>query len=991
MSLFDLVRLRDDVAAGALTEAMFAASLEEVATGTARGSYGVPEDFFAGTHPSAGLRTLLDQACGRLSGARPDAASVVRLETSLGGGKTHNLIALYYAAQGRLPAALAKDFMDVDAVPAGPVQVGVFVGTAAGARSFPETHGITPSTPWGHLALQVGGPGAFEHVRGDDEAGTAPGSDDLKAMIGESPTLFLMDEIARYYEVARGHKVGDSNVASQTTAFLMALMEAVDALPRAVLVLTTTSVTDAFGEDTAEVLAAMAEASALMARKEIVLRPSEEADLPRILARRLFQSIPPGTAGPVAEAYAAAAEAASGAGLELPDSMIGTGWAARVASHYPFHPSLVTVLDKRLSTIPNFHRTRGALRLLARSLRRLWEEQPEGTELIHLHHIDLAEPHTAEELSSRLDRAAYEPVIRADIASQPGGEASHAERVDQGTGSPFARRLATSIYLYSLTRETPGVTTPELYGAVLAPGDDPNLLVRSLDGLRSASWYLHDDLRGLRFSTEASLVKLIQEAEEQISVTAARTRATAILTEQFRDGVFKVRRAWEDAKVPDNADDAVLVILHWDDFGDARGVEPKAGVPARIRDLFERTPTQGVREYRNRLVFLAPSIGTHDAMVRSVRTHLALRALKDDAETLGRLTPERRAELSRREQESLLLARVAVCNHVNVLYVPQAPGLEAVELDVVTQASVKVNQGDAILERLASMDKTLAAGAAIPDPAYIRTKLGTLLDSSLPTAELVRAFARRTDLRLVLDRERLVGLVAAGVRNGVWEYQDPDRGAEGWATAEHPALAVRLGEDVFLHPPGTAPPRAATTCPLCGGVHPGRGCPTQTTVTAGTAGTAGRVFTGTGAASKPFTDARTAAADAGRQRVHTLTVSVEHTGPGAGVELTRLHSVVRADTLGASIIYDLDATAVLTSPEDSATVRFHGPPSDFTPLRDALRQLLGPRQATLKARVVVTFEPPLELSGEIVASMVKAAADTGPSHCTVSLLTEEAS
>ena len=35
------------------------------------------------------------------------------------------------------------------------------------------------------------------------------------------------------------------------------------------------------------------------------------------------------------------------------------------SSSYPFHPELVRVLDKRLGTIPNFQRARGALKLLA--------------------------------------------------------------------------------------------------------------------------------------------------------------------------------------------------------------------------------------------------------------------------------------------------------------------------------------------------------------------------------------------------------------------------------------------------------------------------------------------------------------------------------------------------------------------------------------------------------------------------------------------------
>ena len=157
-NLFRHVQPRPEVLSGSLTEAIFAASLDEVVEGTAPSAYGDADFFFAATYPSGGLRTLLNEALGRLGGGKPDGASVLRLETSLGGGKTHNLIALFHAAQGRLPRARAGEFMDAGLLPSQPTrQIGVFVGTSTGATSFPERDGVSPRTVWGHLALQVGG------------------------------------------------------------------------------------------------------------------------------------------------------------------------------------------------------------------------------------------------------------------------------------------------------------------------------------------------------------------------------------------------------------------------------------------------------------------------------------------------------------------------------------------------------------------------------------------------------------------------------------------------------------------------------------------------------------------------------------------------------------------------------------------------------------------------------------------------------------------
>ncbi|HUY98554.1 MAG TPA: hypothetical protein VMW47_13220 [Verrucomicrobiae bacterium] len=267
-------------------------------------------------------------------------------------------------------------------------------------------------------------------------------------------------------------------------------------------------------------------------------------------------------------------------------------------------------------------------------------------------------------------------------------------------------------------------------------------------------------------------------------------------------------------------------------------------------------------------MFLAPAAASHEAMVRAVRRHLALEALAANGDTLAALSADKRAEVKDRAKTSALEARVAVCNHVNLLYVPGPGGLEPIELDVVTTASVQPNQTAAILERLAAMDKTLASGNKPLDPGYIRTKLGAVLETPQPTNELVRAFARRTDLKLVLDWAQLVNLVAAGVRNGVWEYQDPEQGEGGWGTADRPPPAVCLAEDTFLHPAGSAPAPTPLACPLCRQVHTGA-CPGADGLASGgdpaPAPAAGTSFQGTGSAGRAFADARAAAADAGRQ------------------------------------------------------------------------------------------------------------------------------
>ena len=524
-TIFEALVPRADVLSGQLTDATFAANLEQVITGTAESSYRDPVKFFTTSFPSAGMKATLDEVLGRISGKRPDAAPVVRLAEALGGGKTHVLIGVYHLATTHLDSALVKPFVNLDLLPDEPVeQVAVMVGAATGATSFPAVHGVSAHTPWGYLALQIGGVAGYEIVKQDDLDMAAPGSDAFTKVIAGKPTLILIDELALYLRAASAKTVGNSTLALQTTAFLMSLMEAVSAAgSRASLVLSTTRAEDAFGEESQAVFDAIKEAEAVIARKEHAIKPAEEADLPEILARRLFEPFPNATRAATAAAYAELARTAVSQGADLADRYQSGTWQEEVARCYPFHPDLITVFDKRLSTIPNFQRTRGALRILAKTVRLLWASRPADTALIHLHHIDLSDSGLREDLSSRLDRPKWEPVIRRDVASGAGGEPSLAEQIDADMGTTYARKLATTIYFWSLTRDTPGVSVSSLLGSVLAPGDDSNLMAKALDRLTATCWYLHpDSTHGFRFSTEANLNRLLAEAMNRATINSDR-------------------------------------------------------------------------------------------------------------------------------------------------------------------------------------------------------------------------------------------------------------------------------------------------------------------------------------------------------------------------------------------------------------------------------------------------------------------------------------
>ena len=119
-----------------------------------------------------------------------------------------------------------------------------------------------------------------------------------------------------------------------------------------------------------------------------------------------------------------------------------------------------------------------------------------------------------------------------------------------------------------------------------------------------------------------------------------------------------------------------------------------------------------------------------------------------------------------------------------------------------------------------------------------------------------------------------------------------------------------------------------------------------------------------------------------------LRITVEELGAGAPTQLAKLHSVVPATQTGAALRYDVDLAATLDVPQDTFSVVFHGPPAKYQPLREAARQAVGEREASLRATLTSTFDPALPLSGQEVADLQQHATDTGPAKCTVTIVTE---
>lgn len=817
-TIFNLTKPRDEVLQGELSEEMFAARLKDVMDGTADPVYSDPDQFFNNTYPTAGLRTLLREVLGRLTGQMPANNPIIRLETSFGGGKTHNLIALYHAVNGRINASVIQRILDSDwSLPqAGEVDVAGVVGSDLDPSVgiyHPEDN-LRTYTLWGELAYQLGGRAGYALAQEGDQNKVAPGTGLFAQIVGNRPTLIMIDEIARHLRaaVATPTATGKSNLAEQTVAFLMSLMEFVASQKQVVLVLTMAGQEDAFAQETSD----LREALRVSARQERVLTPTGENEISAIVVHRLFKSVDRAGAQAVIERYGAYYQEVEALGGHVHDRALRADYLSEFAISYPFHPELIRVLNLKVATIPNFQRTRGALRLLAAAVRQLWQTEPAETWLIHPHHIDLGQQQVIEDLTSRLDRPKFKQVCEADVVSPQLGIPAHAAEADEplvASGKPrYARRLGTTIFLHSLTQGiASGVEVPELLLGTLTPaatdGDDPAVVQRALERLYARAWFLEYDGYKYRFKTEPSLNKIIDDEVGSVNTTRAKQEIDARIRTIWRAGYLKpVYFPATPADLDDDAGKPKLAIVHYDALKiDAAVSEP----PDLIRKMAEYAGvTESFRNYQNNVLFLVADGDQTEQMVSETRRYLAIERITGSSERMREFNDDHQKKLREMKQTAELNVRIAITKTYRYLFYPtsDAPKDHAfLRREVVPpqgQGDTNIDQTNVVVRVLHNLQKVRTSDDNPLPAAYLKTKAWDKNQVEMSTEDLRRAFARKVSLPLLLDVNQLQKTLENGVKTRQWVYYDT---SDDWAYDEDsPPTFWQISDHTRLYVPAEA-------------------------------------------------------------------------------------------------------------------------------------------------------------------------------------------
>src|SRR5271157_518646 len=525
--------LHPDVMSEHFSEDIFALDLGPLADGnkSVPAVYRDAEHFFQVSYLTKGLRSLLQDVLSRLSDGAGNR--VLNLLTPFGGGKSHTLASLFYAARSREALDVLPEARSLPS-PAN-VHTAVFDGQFFDATNGKEVPGekFRAQTMWGWIAWSLGGKKGYELLRKQDESRVAPGADEILALLAEGPNLILLDEVLPYLISAGGVKIEQTTLRDETLIFLQRLTVAVGNTSNTALVFSLQS----SKRESLEYVNLLQTVDHLAARVDQRREPVEGNEVLSVIQRRLLAKLPTDAeAAPAANAFqetvtqmrrayaqsAAERQQAEEEGLALRD---------RVRSSYPFHPALIDLMRERWAAIPDFQRTRGALRFLAACLRTAHREGKSrsvlgpGEVAMHDAEVRLA---FFKEVGQQAD---FQAVLEHDLV----GANARAKRIDdrrtkenpsEAVRKP-AMRLATAILMYSfggLRREAgvggellpPGVTEAELLSVCVGPDLDSTTALACLKELKEQCLYLHFDGARYCFKKDPNVTLLVEQEAEMI-------------------------------------------------------------------------------------------------------------------------------------------------------------------------------------------------------------------------------------------------------------------------------------------------------------------------------------------------------------------------------------------------------------------------------------------------------------------------------------------
>ncbi|CAD6493334.1 MAG: hypothetical protein DIAAKJNI_00474 [Candidatus Argoarchaeum ethanivorans] len=786
---YKVVTPREDLREGKPLDASeFAVHLDHIRRGMAPEYYQHPERFFERTYLTKGLESLSAEVIRRLSGIRVETSAVFNMATQFGGGKTHALALLYHLARGGPEAASWAGVNNilkragVNDVPQ--TATAVFVGTefdSIRGRGGKDGEPLR-KTPWGEIAWQLGGLESFKIVEEHDKQSIAPGNDVIREFLPKDrPCLILMDELMNY--VSRFRKMG---MVTQFYDFLQNLSEEALGQDRVVLVV---SIPASEIEMTTEDHSDYKRFEKMLDRVGKAIMMSAEDETSEIIRRRLFEwTGVPDDSSETIEAYA---DWVVDHRNQVGDFPVDHAREAFRAS-YPFHPTVLSVFERKWRGLPHFQQTRGILRLLALWVSKAYQDGFKGAHsdlLITLGSAPLGDLTFRAAIFEQLGERQLETAVTTDICGKPD---AHSIRLDYEAAESIKKtrlhqKVATTIFFESnggqLNAEA---TVPEIRLAVAEPEMDIGNIETVLETLGESCYYLNVGRSRYRFTRRVQLNKMLADRLSVIQDPKIEELVRAEIQNVFPKGeIEKVFFPEKSGQIPDRAALTMVVLPPELSLTDEKRT-------SEFIESFTREYGTSARTFKSALIWTVPD--SSDKLNEEARKLLAWKDINDEKEELHLDDTQKRRLGENLKKSSRDLKETVWRTYKHVMFLGKDNQIQHIDLGRINSSAGTLVS--LVLNRLRQED--IVKDNISPNflvrkwpPAFKEWSTKSVRDVFFASPQFPR----------LLDAESIKDTIVLGVSDKIIAYggKSRDGGYEPFYYGEDvPVNEIELSDDMFI-------------------------------------------------------------------------------------------------------------------------------------------------------------------------------------------------
>ena len=317
---------------------------------------------------------------------------------------------------------------------------------------------------------------------------------------------------------------------------------------------------------------------------------------------------------------------------DFPSDSRQAAYKDKLLACYPIHPQLFDFLYERWTSLENFQKTRGVLRLMAQVIHSLWSNNDMNA-LIMPGTIPLGDADVRDELTTKLLKGNWDAIVQSEVD----GKNSKPYLTDKDNNRfmrfSAARKISRTIFMGTAAgsgKSGNGVEENEIHLGAIQPQEFESVAVfnDALTKIKSSLYYLYSQDTRCWFGVKPTLRKMVDDKREKYSDEDIFDEIEVrIKNWRIRPGEFKAvyRCPKSSADVPDEQIGRLVILSPKYAFGSEKNSATEAA-----RNFLNMRGTLP-RQWQNMLLFLVADAEKLRFLQDTVREFKAWREVYDEA------------------------------------------------------------------------------------------------------------------------------------------------------------------------------------------------------------------------------------------------------------------------------------------------------------------------------------------------------------------------